>query len=173
MSKLNIEELLGCLQEAAIVVKSISEKQHIDNLSSYFDEDGNPIVKWFNVDGKRFNIPLFVLADHTSIGLDSLEFDFEARLLPDMSSEPSDLKRSVLPFLKRKHGKRRKRKGAGSISHNVKNLTVDSQGSTTWYGSEKKSGMAKIKVVFKKDEKPEAVSRLDDELISRLNYNPE
>ena len=167
MSKLNIEELLGCLQEAALVVKSISEKQHIDNLSSYFDEDGKPIIRTFNVDGKKFDIPLFVLADHTSIGLEELEFDFEARLLPDMSSEPSDLKRSVLPFLKRKHGKRRK---GGAITHNVKNLTVDSQGSTTWYGSERKSGMAKIKVKFKKDEKPEAISRLVDELIRRLDY---
>jgi hypothetical protein len=171
MSKLNIEELLGCLQEAAIVVKSISERQHIDNLSSYFDDDGNPIMRSFNIDGKSVKIPLFVLADHTSIGLDSLEFDFETRLLPDSTSEPSELKRSLLPFLKRKFGKRRKK--GGEIKHNVGNLTVDSQAATTWYGGEKKSGMAKIKVVFKKDEKPEAVSRLVDELIRRLDYNPE
>jgi len=170
MSKLNIEELLGCLQEAAIVVKSISERQHIDNLSSYFDEEGNPIMKKFQLDGKEVQIPLFVLADHSSIGLDFLEFDFEARLLPEAGGEPSELKKSLLPFLKRKFGKKRKR---GDIKHNIGNLTVDSHAATTWYGGEKKSGMAKIKVVFKKDEKPEAVSRLVDELIRKLNYNPE
>ena len=171
MSKLNIEELLGCLQEAAIVVKSISEKQHIDNLASYFDEDGNPIMQKFILDGKEVNVPLFILADHTSIGLDTLEFDFEARLLPDTSSEPSELKKNLLPFLKRKLGGKGKRRK--EFKHNVGNLTVDSHAATTWYGTEKKSGMAKIKVVFKKDEKPEAISRLVDELIQRLNYNPE
>lgn len=170
MSKLNIEELLGCLQEAAIVVKSISEKQHIDNLSSYFDEEGNPIMQTFKIEGKEIKVPLFILADHTSIGLDTLEFDFEARLLPDTSAEPSNLKQNLLPFLRRKL---RGRKGRGKVKHNVGNLTVDSHAATTWYGAEKKSGMAKIKVVFKKDEKPEAVSRLVDELIRRLNYNPE
>lgn len=169
MSKLNIEELLGCLQEAAIVVKSISEKQHIDNLSSYFNEDGSPIMQKFKLEDKEINVPLFILADHSSVGLDTLEFDFEARLLPDTSSEPSELKQSLLPFLKRKLKKRNR----GKVKHNVGNLTVDSHAATTWYGSEKKSGMAKIKVVFKKDEKPEAISRLVDELIRKLDYNPQ
>jgi hypothetical protein len=165
MSKLNIEELLGCLQEAAIVVKSISEKQHIDNISSYFDDEGNPLTKKFKIEGRDIDIPLFILADHTSIGLETLEFDFEARLLPDTTSEPSELKRNLLPFLKRKLRKNRKNK---DFRHNVGNLTVDSHAATTWYGTEKKTGMAKIKVVFKKDDKPEAISRLVDELIKRL-----
>ena len=167
MSKLNIEELLGCLQEAAIVVKSISEKQHIDNLSTYFDDRGNPKMQVFKIDGKDVKVPLFILADHTSIGLETLEFDFEARLIPDASGEPSELKKGLLPFLRRKN-----RRGNKEFKHNVGNLTVDSAAATTWYGSEKKSGMAKIKVVFKKDEKPEAISRLVDELIQRLDYNP-
>lgn len=166
MAKLNIEELLGCLQEAAIVVKSISEKQHIDNISSYFDDEGNPITRRFRINDKDIDIPLFILADHTSIGLDTLEFDFEARLLPDTTSEPSELKKNLLPFLKRKLGGRKKR--GQEFKHNVGNLTVDSHAATTWYGTEKKSGMAKIKVVFKKDEKPEAISRLIDELIKKL-----
>ena len=43
MANINIEEILGGLQEAAMVVKNIAERQHIDNLSKYFDEDGSPI----------------------------------------------------------------------------------------------------------------------------------
>ena len=52
MAKLNIEELLGCLQEAAIVVQGISERQHINNLSKYFDENGEPLIKVFRLGGK-------------------------------------------------------------------------------------------------------------------------
>jgi len=165
MSKLNIEELLGCLQEAAIVVKSISEKQHIDNLSNYFNDDGSAITKRFIIKGKDVDVPLFILADHTSIGLETLEFDFEARLLPDSNSEPSELKKALLPFLKRKNSNKR---GKKLFKHNVGNLTVDSTSSTTWYGTERKTGTAKIKVTFKRDEKPEAISRLVDSLIQKM-----
>ena len=59
MAKLNLEELLGGLQEAAMITQSIAEKQHINNLSKYFDPDGNPITVTFNIpspDGKIKNI---------------------------------------------------------------------------------------------------------------------
>jgi hypothetical protein len=158
MSKLNIEELLGCLQEAAIVVKNIAEKQHINNLSHYFDSDGNPLMKEFVIGGKTVSIPIFILADHSSIGLDSLEFEFETRLLSDTSSDPSELKKALLGVIKNRKNKK----------HNIANLTVDSSAQTNIFGKEKKSGMANIKVVFKKDDKPEAISRLVDTLIQQM-----
>ena len=42
MAKLNIEELVSGLLEAALVASNISEKQHINSLRNYFDEAGNP-----------------------------------------------------------------------------------------------------------------------------------
>jgi len=38
MAKFNLEELLGGIQEAAMIANSISERQHINNLSNYFDK---------------------------------------------------------------------------------------------------------------------------------------
>lgn len=163
MAKLNIEELLGCLQEAAIVVQGISERQHINNLSKYFDDDGKPILKVFKLGGKTVEIPLFVLADHSSIGLETLEFNFSTRLLSDSSSSPSELKKGMMGVFRRK-GKR--------YRHNIGNLTVDNTARSSWFGKEDKSGMAKVKVTFKKDEKPEAVSRLVDELIQKMDFDP-
>jgi hypothetical protein len=160
VSKLNIEELLGCLQEAAIVVKNIAEKQHINNLSQYFDENNKPIVQTFKIGRKKVNVPLFILADHTSIGLESLEFEFETRLISDTDSDPSEIKKALLGVIKNR----------GDKKHNIANLTVDSSAQTSIFGKEKKSGMANIKVVFKRDEKPEAVSRLVDNLIQRLDF---
>ena len=43
MAKLQIEELVSGLLEAAIVAKQISERQHINALANYFDDKGNPI----------------------------------------------------------------------------------------------------------------------------------
>jgi hypothetical protein len=52
-----------------------------------------------------------------------------------------------------------KKKG---YEHNIKGIEVDSGYNPT------EAGMAKIKVKFKADEKPEAVSRLIDEYIKNL-----
>ena len=47
MAKVNLEELLGGLQEASQVVLSIQERQHINTISKYFDKDGTPITQKF------------------------------------------------------------------------------------------------------------------------------
>ena len=97
---LNIEELIGGLLEAGMVAQGIAERQHIQNLSKYFKEDGTPITVPFNLNGKVLDIPLYILADHSSIGLDELEIEFEARLVfgthaPD-ESMLSNLKKYIL-----------------------------------------------------------------------------
>ena len=86
MSKLNIEELIGGLLEAAMVAQSISERQHIDNLKNYFNEDGTPITTTFKVGEKEIVVPYYILADHSSIGLNELDVEFDARLLFDDDS---------------------------------------------------------------------------------------
>jgi len=64
----------------------------------------------------------------------------------------SDIKKSLLGIFKKK-----------GYQHNIKGIEVDSGKNTDT------SGMAKIKVKFKADEKPEAVSRLVDSYIQKLN----
>jgi hypothetical protein len=152
MSRLNIEELVGGLLEAAMVSQSISEKQHINSLMNYFNEDGTPMTKTFKIGEKELVVPLYILADHSSIGLDELDIEFEARLVfGDDINEVSDLKKSLLGLFKKK-----------GYKHNIKGIEVDSGKNTN------NSGMAKIKVKFKSDEKPEAVSRLVDAYIQAL-----
>ena len=98
-------------------------------------------------------VPLYILADHSSIGLDELDIEFEARLIfGDDHNAVSDLKKSLLGLFKKK-----------GYKHNIKGIEVDSGKNTD------RSGMAKIKVKFKSDEKPEAVSRLVDAYIQALS----
>tara|TARA_A200000159_G_scaffold164716_1_gene195721 strand:- start:2365 stop:2859 length:495 start_codon:yes stop_codon:yes gene_type:complete len=157
MAKVNLEELLGGLQEAAQVVLSIQERQHINTISKYFDDDGTPITHKFKIGEKEFDIPLYVLADHSSLGLDKLNVEFSARLLPDGNQTPSDLKKNLLPIFKRQ-----KQKGNDKYEHKISNISIDGD-------TPNKDGVATISIKFKKDEKPEAVSRLVDMLIQNMD----
>jgi hypothetical protein len=153
MARLNIEELVGGLLEAAMVAQGISERQHINALRNYFNEDGTPKVRTFYIGDKELVVPLYILADHSSIGLDELDIEFEARLIfGEDETNVSDLKRSLLGLFKKQ-----------GYEHNIKGIEVDSGKNTD------RSGMAKIKVKFKADEKPEAVSRLVDAYIQNLS----
>ena len=158
MARLNIEELVSGLLEAGMVAQSITEKQHISNLVNYFNADGSPKVQKFKVGEKDMEIPLYILADHSSIGLDELDVEFEARLVIG-DNQASDLKRSLLGIFKNK----KDGKVSQDSNHNIRSIEVDSG------KNEDGSGMAKIKVKFKSDTKPEMISRLIDAYIQRLD----
>jgi len=151
MTRLNIEELVGGLLEAAMVAQNISERQHIDSLRNYFDEKGNPKLQRFVIGENTMDVPIYILADHSSIGLDELDIEFEARLIIG-GSKVSELKKSLLGIFKKK-----------GYESNIKGIEVDSGKNTDG------SGMAKIKVKFKSDEKPEMISRLVDLYIQKLS----
>ena len=151
MAKLKIEELVSGLLEAALVASNISERQHINSLRNYFDDEGNPKTTIVKIAGKEVIIPLYILADHSSIGLDKLEIEFDARLnFGDTNT--SSLKKSLLGIFKKK----------GHTDHNIQEILVDSDGG-------KRSTTAKIKVTFKNDRKPEIVSRLVDKYIQTID----
>ena len=151
MTRLNIEELVGGLLEAAMVAQNISERQHIDSLRNYFDEKGNHKLQRFVIGENTMDVPIYILADHSSIGLDELDIEFEARLIIG-GSKVSELKKSLLGIFKKK-----------GYESNIKGIEVDSGKNTDG------SGMAKIKVKFKSDEKPEMISRLVDLYIQKLS----
>jgi hypothetical protein len=152
MSRLNIEELVGGLLEAGMVSQGISERQHINALRNYFDSKGIPKMQKFKIGDKELDIPLYILANHSSIGLAELDIEFEARLIfGDEEANVSNLKKSILGLFKKQ-----------DYEHNIKSIEIDSGKNTD------SSGMAKIKVKFKSDNKPEAVSRLIDAYIQKL-----
>lgn len=153
MARLNMEELVGGLLEAAMVAQRISEKQHINNLANYFNEDGTPKTRTFKIGDREMEVPFYILADHSSIGLEALDIEFDARLIVG-DNAPSQLKRSLLGLFKNKED---------NYLHNIKGIEVDSGANPDG------SGMAKIKIKFKSDEKPEMISRLVDSFIQRLD----
>jgi hypothetical protein len=228
MAKINLEELLGGLQEAALTVLGIQERQHINTISKYFTIDGEPITKKFLIGEKEIDIPLYILADHSSMGLEEMDINFDIRLLASDDKTPSSLKQNILPIFKKIEDQTirgvqealfnlgdpyktllgttgAKKNGvdgvigprcrealklyqlkhklpqtgeaddetckmlgvstASDYTHTVTNISVDSNAPN----SDSKAGMATVKVKFKKDEKPEAVSRLVEMLIQKLD----
>ncbi len=154
MARLNIDELVGGLLEAAVVAKRLAERQHINNLSNYFDENGNAKTTTFKVGEKDLDVPLYILADHSSIGLDELDVEFDARLIVG-DNKPSTLKKELLGIFKKR---------SEEELHNIKSINVDSGRNAD------SSGMAKIKIKFKSDSKPEMVSRLIDAYIQNVEH---
>lgn len=154
MARLNIDELIGGLLEAAMVAKRLAERQHINNLSNYFDDDGNAKTTKFKVGTRDVEVPLYILADHSSIGLDELDVEFDARLIVG-DHTPSTIKKDLFGLLKRK---------STEEVHHIRSIEVDSG------KNENTNGMAKIKIKFKSDEKPEMVSRLIDSYIQNIDH---
>lgn len=154
MARLNIDELIGGLLEAAMVAKRLAERQHINNLSNYFDDDGNAKTTTFKVGTRDVEVPLYILADHSSIGLDELDVEFDARLIVG-DHTPSTIKKDLFGLLKRK---------STDDVHHIRSIEVDSG------KNENTNGMAKIKIKFKSDEKPEMVSRLIDSYIQNIDH---
>ena len=153
MANLNIEELVSGLLEAALTAQNISERQHINALRNYFDDKGNPKTTSVQIGTKEIKVPLYILADHSSIGIDKLDIEFDARLLfGDDESKVSKLKKGLLGIFKKK-----------GFKNNIKEIQVDSKHNPNNIGA------AKIKVTFKADKKPEMVSRLIDNYISTMD----
>ena len=155
MARLNVEELIGGLLEAAMVSQGISERQHINAIRNYFNEDGSPITKTFKVGEKEMMVPLFILANHGTVGLSELEIEFAARLqFGDEPTKTSDLKKDLLGLFRKKN-----------YQHNIAEIKVD-HGAPCKHNPPGGNGMASIKVKFKKDDKPEALSRMIDQYIA-------
>jgi hypothetical protein len=74
-------------------------------------------------------------------------------------NQASDLKRSLLGIFKNK----KDGKISTDSTHNIKSIEVDSG------RNDDGSGMAKIRVKFKSDTKPEMISRLIDSYIQKLD----
>jgi hypothetical protein len=148
MGKLNIDELIGGLLESAIVAQRVSEQQHIINLNNFFNTDGTPKTTTMKIGSQVLLVPLFTLANLSSINIDELEVEFDAKIVVG-DNKPSNIKKKLWGLFKHDE----------DVKHNIKSIEVDSGGSST----------AKIKVKFKSCDKPEMVSRIVDMYVQRID----
>ncbi len=93
-AKLNFDDLVESIQDAFIRVNDMSEAQHLNKLSEYFESDGTPKVfdmqyPYFDENGvpsyKFVSIPQICLVPISSLKLDEINVDFKVQIYGDVS----------------------------------------------------------------------------------------
>ena len=153
-----LDELLGGLHDAVVSAQRLVEKQHIDMVDLYFDDDtGQPLTMEMKIpsahpdkDFENLSVPLFTLAPLSSIKIKELEMKFKVKLgeqLDTISELTKSMKSEDEPVK------------AGGISIDMNNTNPDS--------------MAEIKIIFEGGEAPEGVMRINDQLVKTIHGTDE
>ena len=153
-----LDELLGGLLDAVVSAQRLVEKQHIDMVDLYFDDDtGQPLTMEMKIpsshpdkDFENISVPLFTLAPLSSIKIKELEMDFKVKLCEQMDTI-SELSKSM------KHE---------DESSNVGGVGID-------MNSVNPDTMANIKIKFEGCDAPEGVMRINDQLVKTISRTSE
>ena len=153
-----LDELLGGLHDAVVSAQRLVEKQHIDMVDLYFDDEtGQPLTMDMKIPSahpdkqfEKISVPLFTLAPLSSIKIKELEMKFKVKLgeqLDTISELTKSMKSEDEPVK------------AGGISIDMNNKNPDS--------------MAEIKIIFEGGEAPEGVMRINDQLVKTIHGTDE
>lgn len=148
MRAVTLENLIKSIKGSIVKSTEILEKSHIQKLSEYFNDDGTPICKTLNFNDKQLEVPLYTLVNHQTLTLDELEMSFKAKIYDsDQEKINQNKKNQFNPFDTLPHK---------DIQVDMRKTKVDD------------AGFAEVKLKFKVTDKPEEVSRIEDELIQNI-----
>ena len=149
-----LDELLGGLHDAVVSAQRLVEKQHIDMVDLYFDDEtGQPLTMDMKIpsahpdkDFENLSVPLFTMAPLSSIKIKELEMKFKVKLSEQMDTV-SELTKSM------RHEDEPTTVGGVGIDMNSTNPDT----------------MAEIKITFEGSDAPEGVMRINDQLVKTIN----
>ena len=140
-----LDHLTKGLYDAVVQAQALAENQHIEALSKYVDEDGNPKCMKFVIEGKDVQVPLATLAPQSSIKIKELTMDLKVKL--------------------NNFGKRESRSGGGIFRRrDAGAVSVDLGASIL----PSKNNYANLKITFEGTDPPEGVVRLNNNLIKQI-----
>ena len=145
-----LDHLTKGLYDAVVQAQALAENQHIEALSKFFDEKGNPLcmkIKIPDSKGKNqtVNIPLATLTPQSSIKIKELTMELKVK----MGS----------------FGKRKSRRGGGIFrSRDAGAINVDLGASIL----PKRNQYANLKITFEGTDPPEGLVRLNNNLIKQI-----
>ena len=149
-----LDELLGGLHDAVVSAQRLVEKQHIDMVDLYFDDEtGQPLTMEMKIpsahpdkDFENVSVPLFTLAPLSSIKIKELEMDFKVKLSEQLDTV-SELAQSM------KHED--ESATVGGVGVDMNNVNPDT--------------MANIKIKFEGTDPPEGLMRINDQLVKTIS----
>lgn len=146
MAQQNLDDLLQAIHDAVIEAQIITEKQHINQLQKYFNEDGTPQMLTIRVpsmhqnaaegDTETLNVPMITLIPPSAIKIKRMKVDFKVAL------------------------------GSIETKDNTKTLRVDIGGSGGLFG--KSQNTANVEITFIGADPPESFLRINDHLVKSI-----
>ena len=140
-----LDHLTKGLYDAVVQAQALAENQHIEALSKYVDEKGNPKCMKMIVNGEEVNIPLITLSPQNSIKIKELKMDLKVRL--------------------NKFGKRKSRLGGGIFCKEDAGAIDADLGSSIL---PIKNNYANLTITFEGTDPPEGLVRLNNNLIKQI-----
>jgi len=148
MAQHNLDDLLQAIHDAVLEAQIISEKQHINQLQKYFNEDGTAQMLSIKVpamqqnaaagETETLNVPLITLVPPSAIKIKRMKVDFKVAL-----------------------GALHKRDNNAPGT-----LQIDIGGSGGLFG--KKQSTASIEIIFVGTDPPESFMRINDHLVKSI-----
>ena len=140
-----LDHLTKGLYDAVVQAQNLAEKQHIEALYDYLDEDGNPKCITIKIEGKDVNVPLATLVPHSSIKIKELTMDLKVKL-NNFGKRKSNIMSSIFG------------KGcAGAIEADLGASILPI-----------KNNYANLKITFEGADPPEGLVRLNNNLIKQI-----
>ena len=140
-----LDHLTKGLYDAVVQAQALAENQHIESLSKYLDEDGNPKCIDMTVSGHKVQVPLLTLAPHSSIKIKELTMELKVKL--------------------NNFGKRKSRLGGGIFHRKDAGAISADLGSSIFPG---KNNYANLKITFEGCDPPEGIVRINNNLIKQI-----
>ena len=166
----SFSDLIGSIQDAFFAVNELSEQQHLEMLSKYFDKDKKP--KTLEVDYPYFDesgeiaytsleIPLLCLVPISSLKINEVDIDFKVKLSGKIKLKEEGRRKT---FLEKRDDENLVCAGNGSTDDEARN----GLGFVPEYRKSKDGNYANISLKFRAGEAPEGLIRIRDELIKIL-----
>lgn len=149
-----LSDVIRGMQYCVNTAAEITEQHYLSQLSEYFDEDGNPVMFTYrNHRGEIVEIPVFTLMNHNELLLNEINIKMN---LPVKYSEvkKQEIEETAIEDFT-----------VSRSAFYLADLSTSSKG---------KHGDIEIEMKFKAGERPEAVSRIVDELMNTgIIHTPE
>tara|TARA_R100000781_G_scaffold114977_1_gene88220 strand:+ start:2656 stop:3117 length:462 start_codon:yes stop_codon:yes gene_type:complete len=140
-----LDHLTKGLYDAVVQAQNLAEKQHIEALDQYIDEDGNPKCLKIKIEDKDVNVPIATLVPHSSIKIKELTMDLKVKL--------NNFGKRKSRFVSSIFGKG----NAGAISADLGASILPI-----------KNNYANLKITFEGTDPPEGLVRLNNNLIKQI-----
>jgi|GEM_PF-2085102 len=141
-----LSDVIRGMQYCVNTAAEITEAHYLNQMSDYFDEDGNPVMFTYrNMRGEIVEIPVFTLMNHSELLLNEIDIKMSLPIKYEKTKKIELEGKAVEDF------------EVARSAFYLDNISTSAKG---------KGGEIEIEMHFKAGERPEAVSRIVDELMN-------